>query len=239
MIDNTCVDLQSEYYREFQVQGFVRIPHLITDNELAWLRDIFDAIIKRETGLTPPAFTRKAGEGEPPTLVKTMTPERHVPVLSDMPFWRRAHQIVAHLLGVTNAQLRCDGRLFMKPAHSGATPWHQDAAYRPPPHHGANVWIPLDPATLERGCMQYIAHSHREVIRPHYDRGDYLIAEGFDVKHAVACPLMPGEAVVHHFRTLHGACANQTDEPRRAVVIVGQAVADALDVREGSTHCAE
>ena len=85
--------------------------------------------------------------------------------------------------------------------------------------------------------MQYIAYSHREVLRPHYDRGDYLIAEGVEAASAVPCPLVPGEAVVHHFRTLHGARPNQTDVPRRAVVIVCQVVEDALDIAAGSERC--
>lgn len=238
MINSTCAELPDGCCSDFQTQGFVRIPHLLTADELAWLRDIFDAILKCETGLTPLAFAPKAGVGEPPSLIKTMTPERHVPVLTDMPFWHRARRIMARLLGVTDMQLRCDGRLFLKPAYGGATPWHQDAAYRPPPHHGANVWIPLDAATLERGCMQYIAYSHREMLRPHYDRGDYLIAQEFDATHAVPCPLLPGGAVVHHFRTLHGARANQTGEPRRAVVIVGQAVTATLDEMARGTDSA-
>ena len=53
---------------------------------------------------------------------------------------------------------------ILKPARiGGATPWHQDEAYWDPryAHRAVSIWLALQPATLENGCMRFIAGSHR------------------------------------------------------------------------------
>ena len=49
------------------------------------------------------------------------------------------------------------------------TPWHQDEAYWDPAmHHEAiSVWMPLQPATIDNGCMQFVPGSHLDGVHEH------------------------------------------------------------------------
>ncbi len=54
--------------------------------------------------------------------------------------------------------------IFGKPAHGGkATPWHQDGAYYPiRPLETLSIWIALDDAVPDNGCMRFIPGSHKD-----------------------------------------------------------------------------
>ena len=53
---------------------------------------------------------------------------------------------------------------FAKPAHNGhATPWHQDGQYWPiKPLATCTVWLAIDDATIENGCLKFIKGSHTD-----------------------------------------------------------------------------
>ena len=53
---------------------------------------------------------------------------------------------------------------FAKPAFNGSkTPWHQDGEYWSiRPLATCTVWIAVDDATTENGCLQFIPGSHRK-----------------------------------------------------------------------------
>jgi len=58
---------------------------------------------------------------------------------------------------------------FNKPAKMGTeTPPHQDGFYfMLEPNHAVTMWLALDVADAENGCMRYIPRSHLGGIRPH------------------------------------------------------------------------
>ena len=118
-----------------------------------------------------------------------------------------------------------------KPPRSAVeTPWHQDEAYWDPAylHTALSIWIPLQPATLDNGCMRFVPGSHRETVHPH-QLIDPANADGLRLSGSqqavggVACPLPPGGATVHAGRTLHHTGPNRSDEPRRALIMAFRA----------------
>ena len=118
---------------------------------------------------------------------------------------------------------------ILKPAGYGApTPWHQDEASRDSGfvYNQVSIWMPLQEATLENGCMQYVSGTHRgEVLdhaSPHNDPRIHAIecVGDFDRAAAVACPMAAGGAVVHSGRTLHYAGANESRAARYAYVMM-------------------
>lgn len=220
MEDVVRIDLRDEHVRSFQTQGFLRIGRITTDEELTWLQDVYDAIIKRKTGYTPDELAEATDGHGPIPLISITSPEALVPALKNTLFLRNARTVVARLLGIEEIHLLSGWHLFFKPAGGSETPWHQDAAYHASPYVGASMWMSLDPATLESGCMHYIAKSHLGAIHPHHFQGGCAIADDVDSSQAVAYPLSAGEAIVHHCRTLHKAGPNATDGPRRALDIV-------------------
>jgi hypothetical protein len=224
--DALRVDLGNGHVRCFQAQGFLALGRITTDEELAWLRDVYDTIIRRKTGYTPDELANATDGHGPISLITLISPEGIVSELKNTLFLRNARIVVARLLGVEETHLLSGWRVFFKPAGGNETFWHQDAAYHASPYIGASVWLTLDPATSESGCMHYIKKSHLGAIRPHHVHGGCLIADDVDPAQAVACPVLAGEAIVHHCRTLHGAGPNKTNGPRRALVVVCQVIRD-------------
>ncbi len=89
-----------------------------------------------------------------------------------------------------------------------------------------SIWIPLQEATIENGCMWFVPGSHRQDILPHHPIGHDPRVIGLEVDEpekfmaqGVACPLPPGGATIHHCRTIHYTGPNLSDGPRRAYIL--------------------
>jgi ectoine hydroxylase-related dioxygenase (phytanoyl-CoA dioxygenase family) len=116
------------------------------------------------------------------------------------------------------------------PRDEEPVPFHQDEAYWNPwfDYRSLGVWTPLDPATVESGCMSMVPGSHLEGIRTHALRNDDPTVTLIDmvdppVERAVPQPVPIGGASFHHCRTIHGSGPNVSDHPRRVVIAEWQA----------------
>lgn len=120
-------------------------------------------------------------------------------------------------------------QLFCKPAHhGGVVAWHQDYSYwtRTTPLQHLTVWIGLDNATRDNGCIHYVPGSHRWELLPVTGlAGDMdaiqtvLSEEQRAAFKPIPCELKRGEAVFHHPLIVHGSFENRSNRPRRAVVV--------------------
>lgn len=101
--------------------------------------------------------------------------------------------------------------------------WHQDTPYFPiaPVTETVGLWIALDRATLENGCMQVVPGSHRQGPVPHIqgETGWRLddAASARAQAAAVAVPVEPGSALLFDANLLHFTDANRSRQRRRAV----------------------
>lgn len=230
MKDKLNLNLKNEQAIIFEKQGFLSLDRITTDDEIEWLKGIYDRIIEEMTVYSPENIALLAAQQQLPLaggkeiLVWIPSPELVFPQLKDTIYFRNALKIAAHLLNVKETKVIGRVRLYLKPAHFGAEmPWHQDAAY-PGSLDLLKIWMPLDPATSENGCLHFIPGSHLEGIKPHRlhegDKTDSgLVADRVETFQAVGCPLAPGGATVHHCHTLHYSRPNKTDQQRRALVI--------------------
>jgi ectoine hydroxylase-related dioxygenase (phytanoyl-CoA dioxygenase family) len=89
-----------------------------------------------------------------------------------------------------------------------------------------SIWVPLQAATRENGCMQFVPRSHRWEVTAHQPIGDDPRVIGLEVaapqnyeRTAVVCELPPGGATVHHCRMMHYTGPNRSAEPRRAYIL--------------------
>ena len=106
--------------------------------------------------------------------------------------------------------------MFMNKAAGKGTwlPWHQDRWNFLDQDPLLTVWIPLDAATLENGCVQIIRGSHRKgLINPDHSSG--FLTETQAIEHAPAedvVPILvkPGDLVVLHNHLLHASDKNRT-----------------------------
>ncbi|MEM7171599.1 MAG: phytanoyl-CoA dioxygenase family protein [Pseudomonadota bacterium] len=119
--------------------------------------------------------------------------------------------------------------VFGKPAHSGkATPWHQDGDYYPiRPLEVLTIWMALDDATPENGCMRFIPGSHRQrtLFSHHWKEGTDLTINltcdqaHFDETTAVDLALQAGQISFHDVYMIHESGPNRTDHRRAAFVV--------------------
>ena len=146
-----------------------------------------------------------------------------------------AHPAVAEVLGaLTGAHLPFwDGRvkcmqsmLFSKPPGLPGQAWHQDERYIPTRDRSLiGVWIALDDADEENGCLWVLPQSHRDgrihPLRAHgrpdeFDPGEE--AHGFEEAGAVPLPVKKGGVVFFNGYLLHRSFRNRSDRYRRALV---------------------
>ena len=110
---------------------------------------------------------------------------------------------------------------LLKPPRLGREkPWHQDLSYfnYDPKSRVVGVWIALDEATVENGCMQLLPGRHREGPITHFKRRDWQICDT-DIlgKTGVAAPLEPGGLLLFDGLLPHGTPRNDSGRPRRAL----------------------
>jgi ectoine hydroxylase-related dioxygenase (phytanoyl-CoA dioxygenase family) len=225
------VDLTDEQVAFFRDNGFLSLDRITTDEEVEWLRGIYDRLFTERLGEEKGEYFDLGGprahDGRE-VLPQVLGPERKFPELTKTIYFRNARRLAAKLIGVEEAGISGGGHMILKPPRYGReTPWHQDEAYWDSNvvPRSLSVWLPLDPATVESGCMQFIPGSHKEEVRWHrhidHDPTVHgLVTDDVDPSQAVACPIPVGGATIHSCRTLHYAGPNTTDQPRRAYILV-------------------
>jgi ectoine hydroxylase-related dioxygenase (phytanoyl-CoA dioxygenase family) len=125
-------------------------------------------------------------------------------------------------------QLVWGSGLFIKEASSKSyVSWHQDLNYWGlDGDQEVTAWFALTPATIENGCMQFVAGTHLTVV-PHVDSfaKDNLLTRGqeiavkVDEANAVNVVLRAGQASFHHGHMFHASRPNTTNAHRVGVAI--------------------
>lgn len=221
-------DLVPEEIAFYHREGYLVVECITTPAEVDLIRRLYDLLFEARAGREEGNQFDLAGadeEGTRAALPQILSPSRYAPELLDTTYRRNALAISRQLLG-PDAIAQGD-HAILKPAFHGApTPWHQDEAYWNPDleYNALSVWMPMQEATLENGCMHFIPGSHLQEVQPHHSinndpRVHGLEVDRVDPSNAVACPLPAGGATFHHSRTLHYAGPNKTPVPRRAYIL--------------------
>jgi Phytanoyl-CoA dioxygenase (PhyH) len=137
-------------------------------------------------------------------------------------------------------------QVFCKPARTGrAIPWHQDGQYWPiKPLATCSVWIALDDARPENGCMRYIrgSHSDSKVYRHRVsERSDIVLNQEvepalFDESAGRDDVLEAGQFSMHDVYLIHGSNANLSQSRRAAFVIRYMPATSTFERLAGDTH---
>jgi len=228
------VRLTKEQIDAYRERGFLRLDRITSEEEIEELLEIYERLFLSDTHQEDRKQLGDIEEGEE-TLPQILSPRELAPELLETQYYANAEAVAEQLLGA-DAEFQGD-HAIRKPAGSGAeTPWHQDEAYWDPAlrYDALSFWMPLQEATVENGCMQFVPGSNGEEVLPHHGVGDE--AEALEVddpeqyhEEAVACELPPGGATVHSSRTLHYTGPNATDEPRRAYILTFRAPPEERD----------
>ncbi|MFP6748641.1 MAG: phytanoyl-CoA dioxygenase family protein [Alphaproteobacteria bacterium] len=118
---------------------------------------------------------------------------------------------------------------FAKPAVNGKkTPFHQDGEYWPiRPMATCTVWIAVDEATVENGCLRIIPGSHKDrrlmaheqKNDPNYTLQQELRPEEYDDAEAEDLVLEAGQMSFHDVFLAHGSEINTSPNPRRGMTL--------------------
>lgn len=136
-------------------------------------------------------------------------------------------KVLSHLIG---PNVKCmQSMLFIKPSGKPGQAWHQDEYFIPTRDRSlAGVWLALDDATIENGCLWVRPGSHNDGIihdtAPHgsteFDSGNQLIGTNDDDDQGIPLEVKRGAAVIFNGYLHHRSLANKAPEGtfRRALV---------------------
>lgn len=222
------------FYRE---NGFVTVPDFLDADELAVWRDAVGGAVEARGDSVfagPTALDEELGDREP-TAEEQEAEEHYAKVFTQrvnlwqssetvraLMFDSRLGKVAADFAGVDGIRIWHDQALI-KPPYATFTAYHLDLPYWSfTSADSITVWVALDDATLENGCLYYVPRSHKAEKYDNVEIGKDIGAL-FDVYpewralDPVACPVPAGGACFHNGLTAHGAGANMTHGQRRAM----------------------
>ncbi|HUW03963.1 MAG TPA: phytanoyl-CoA dioxygenase family protein [Acidimicrobiales bacterium] len=250
MIAGDAYRLTEGQLADFASNGYVHLPRLLSEDEVADLEVVYDRFLTRRIEVPGKDFCDMAGDyGRDPddfSIVNVMLPRKYHPGWRDNVFERRAASVAEQLCG-PGMELDYDQLLAKRPRRDDAVfAWHQDMAYWPetPDTRTATLWLAIDDSTLENGCMRFVPSTVDEPeLRAHVpqfgDRGASH-ALGTELRpgdEVVPVPIRRGDVTVHNERVMHGSGGNSTDGFRRAYVLAFRAAETVRAERAlGFTH---
>ena len=222
---------QIAFYHE---HGYLSIEAVMPEADISVVREIYDRLFnedrsKAEADLYDLNGAKK--EGQKIAIPQILQPSKYAPALLETQMVANLKAMMKQLHGEDTTMVG-DHAINKPPHNESPTPWHQDEAYWDPAveYSSLSVWVPLQPATKDNGCMCFVPGSQRIEVVPHRPIGDDPTTPGlevepgaFDFSAAVACEIPAGGATFHHGRTLHYTPANNSDDFRRAYIVMGSA----------------
>jgi len=233
---NTITNDQWAFY---DTNGYVKLGKLLSDEELAALRQRIDEImlgtakldysrvmmqLDTDSGKYEDMPAQTYGHKGSMLRYRKINDLEHDPLFmayAQRPIFR---EICVRVLGETTP-VACFRAMFMnKPARKGTfLPWHQDRWTHLDRDPEITLWTALDPATKANGCVQVIPGSHKSGLINKAHPSGFLTpeqsAEHCPPEKAVYLELAAGECALLHNWLLHASDVNKTDIPRRAFSI--------------------
>lgn len=225
--------ITQEDKRVFDRDGYWISPKLLTDDQIARLRQAHDRIWARDYdgdgypmnhfgSIKNPDALRKLDNGWwINDEVRSVITSPHI------------GELAADLLETDEIRLWHDQIIYKPGVGDRDTPvgnvgWHQDYGYWQCSSNAnmVTVWIALQDTDLTNGGMMTILGSHRWGLVP--DSNTFFDQDMEQLKRKYAsdgrewieepCILKAGQASFHHALTFHGSGPNRTNEPRLSVV---------------------
>lgn len=218
--------LTNDQLQTFRDTGHVTVPAVLSADQLsaavadiqAWSTEFLQNL---------PADQRRwylENQGTSSSLRKLDNPAFHRPVFRQLAQDARLVAMVEQLIGPDVCIFF--SQVFCKPPEvGGPKPVHQDNFYFGPDCSDATltVWMALDNATPENGCLFYADGSHLGPVyhheAPEAEPYNLQIAAEFRQDYAMtAAPVPAGGVSFHHGNTWHQSASNTSQHARRAVV---------------------
>ena len=218
--------------QQFEEQGFVSLGRVISNEQLSRMQQQINRIMLGEVRYEQMMMQLDSDSGDygdlgaqSPGFKGPTLKYRKIEQLEQDPVFRnylQSHLIQDMATQLIGPEVSIYRSMFMnKPAGFGTLlPWHQDAGEQ----WGLNkdpevtIWLALDPATKENGCVQIIPGSHNlgllskwgHTITPEQEQA---YCQEQDI---VYCEIQAGEAFLLHNLLLHRSDKNHSQQSRRA-----------------------
>jgi len=219
---------QIDFYKE---NGYIIIEDFLNAEELEIWREAVAEAVTQRNGQKMPGKAVKIGEEDginkdadyynnvfDQLLNLWQTNDKVKQLMLD----ERIGKMAADLAGVDGIRIWHDQALIKKP-WANPTSWHLDTPFWSFSDRKAlSIWVALDDATLENGCLFFIPGSHKETTFENPGIGKNMGAifnfyPQFKKSRSVAAPMKAGSCSFHNGLTIHGAHANMTPGFRRAM----------------------
>lgn len=221
--------LSQEQIAQYQQEGFLVIPDFLDAGELAAWREAVDTAVERRGGNKLPDRASVYGKGDEKekeyydkVFDQLINLWKDNPAVKELILDARIGQMATELSGAEGIRAWHDQVLIKKP-WANPTSWHLDTPYWSfSDRRALSIWVALDEATLENGCLFFIPGSHRETTFENPGIGKNMDAifevyPQFRKSRSVSAPMKAGSCSFHNGLTIHGANPNMTPGYRRAM----------------------
>ena len=222
-------ELTDDHIKAYHRNGFLAVENVLTPDEVAECRaalnDLIQGNVPGYNDLQPEAqfkekWPQMSADERADAVRKVWRFVDFEPRLKAVAVGQPIIQdILTRLMGEA-CDLIQDMALLKPPFLGGEKPWHQDMAYFSwgPPEKVLGVWIALDAATAQNGCMHVLpgTHAHGPVAHIH-NRDCQIPDEAVDVERDVLVPLAPGGALFFASLLHHGTPPNSSASRRWAL----------------------
>jgi ectoine hydroxylase-related dioxygenase (phytanoyl-CoA dioxygenase family) len=223
--------LTQKQIEDYQNNGFIVIENFLSQEELENWRQAVTIAVKERAGQKMPGKEIKIGEDDGinedadyfgKVFDQLLNLWQTNATVKKLILDERIGKMAAHLAGVDAIRVWHDQALIKRP-WANPTAWHLDNPFWSFfDKNSISIWIALDDATLENGCLYFIPGSHKQTsfknssIGRNMD-GIFEVYPQLAKNKAAAAPMKAGSCSFHNGLTVHGANANMTNGFRRAM----------------------
>lgn len=217
-------DIGEQELQFYKQEGYLIVEQLLTEDEIGIAqKEISDIIIGQIKGpliqYVSKAKEDWTAEEREAAIRKINNYGEYAQGLGKITKHEGMLSLLERLLG-EKAESIINQALLKPPFGGGEKPWHQDMAYGNQQYtkQTITVWIALDEADKDNGCMHIIPRSHQYGGVPHYQVRDWQICDtAVDTLRDRIVPLKPGGALLFSGLLHHGTPANLSPKRRRAL----------------------
>lgn len=223
--------LTNDQIQSYRKNGFILIEDFLSPEELEHWRKAVTTAVRERAGQKMPGRDIKTGEDDGinedaeyfakvfDQLLNLWQTNTEVKKLM---LDEKIGKMAAQLAGVDGIRIWHDQALIKRP-WANPTAWHLDNPFWSfYDRRSISIWVALDDATLENGCLYFIPGSH---LKTEFDKitigrnMDGIFEVYPELKNAtpVAVPMKAGSCSFHNGLIVHGANANMTNGFRRAM----------------------
>jgi ectoine hydroxylase-related dioxygenase (phytanoyl-CoA dioxygenase family) len=212
--------VEDRHIQEMESEGYTLFERVFTGAEMAELEEIFETFeAQRRAELAAQGGSQSISRADEITFNDHLAErDERIRAFVSRPEFK---EIASRLLGTPNVGVYWNQTVFKMPEGDKIFPWHQDDAYTPvEPAPYLTLWLAINDATLENGCVSVMPGSHLEGLTPHEPSPIGLVCHPADhPNQGVPVPAPAGSIVAFWSLTKHKSAPNRSQGIRKAYVV--------------------